>query len=435
MAETLLLTRNFDNPKALTLDGYIATGGYEGLKKALKMEKAAIVEEVKKANLRGRGGAGFPAGMKWSFLPKDHKGPKYLCVNADEGEPGTFKDGPLMEKDPHQMIEGVIIACYALDIHTAYIYIRGEFHKSIAIVDKALEECRTQGVFGDKIFGTDFKLAIWTHPGAGAYICGEETGLISSLEGKKGFPKLKPPFPAIKGLFDSPTIVNNVETLACVPHILTLGAEAFAALGVEKNGGTKLYCVSGQISKPGLYELSHATTLRQLLFDVCGGPRPGRTIKAVIPGGSSAPVLTADELDVRMDFDSLMKAGSMLGSAAIIVMDDSTSMVRALDNLLAFYAHESCGQCTPCREGTRWMNKILHDIAAGQGEVGDLDKVLNITDQMVGNTICVLADAAAFPARSFITKFRSEFETYIKGGQRLSLTGFKPEAAPALAAH
>ncbi|MES2201416.1 MAG: NADH-quinone oxidoreductase subunit NuoF [candidate division FCPU426 bacterium] len=428
MATPLYLTKNFKNPAAASYDGYVAGGGYAGLKKALSMAPADIIEEVKKANLRGRGGAGFPAGVKWGFLPKTD-GPKYMCVNADEGEPGTFKDGPLMELDPHQMLEGIAIACYALDIHTAYVYIRGEFYKAYRAVENAIDECYAKGIFGKGMMGSSFALECRPHPGAGAYICGEETGLISSLEGKKGFPKLKPPFPAIKGLFGKPTIVNNVETLACVPHIMTLGAEAWAALGCEKNGGTKLYCVSGQISRPGLYELPHSVTLKELLYDHCGGPLPGRTIKAVIPGGSSAKILKApDEIDVRMDFDSLGKAGSMLGSAAVIVMDDSTSLVRALDNLLRFYAHESCGQCTPCREGTRWISKLIHDIADGRGESGDLDKILDILTNMVGNTICVLADAAAFPAESFIKKFRPEFEEYVRRGKRMSITGWKEEA-------
>jgi NADH-quinone oxidoreductase subunit F len=431
MSSPIFLTKNFKNPEAQTYDGYVKAGGYAALKKALTMKPEEIIEEVKKGNLRGRGGAGFPAGVKWGFLPKNYTGPKYLCVNADEGEPGTFKDGPLMEFDPHQMLEGIAITCYATDIHSAYVYIRGEFHKAFRAVELAIEECYAKGIFGPNVMGSNFSLECRPHPGAGAYICGEETGLISSLEGKKGFPKLKPPFPAIKGLFDCPTLVNNVETLACVPHIINMGAEAWAALGCEKNGGTKLYCVSGQISKPGLYELPHSVTLKELLYDHCGGPLSGRTIKAVIPGGSSAKILKApDEIDVRMDFDSLGKAGTMLGSAAVIVIDDSTSMVRALDNLLRFYAHESCGQCTPCREGTKWISKIIRRVANGQGEIEDLDKILGILTNMVGNTICVLADAAAFPAESFIKKFRPEFEEYIKRGKRMSMTGWREEAVP-----
>jgi NADH-quinone oxidoreductase subunit F len=425
-----VLTKNFGNPAALSFDGYCANGGYAGLKKALAMQPQEIIDTVKAGNLRGRGGAGFPAAVKWGFLGKTD-GPKYLCVNADEGEPGTVKDGPLMENDPHQMIEGVIIACYALGIRQAYIYIRGEFYKAIRIVQAAVDEAYAKGVIGASVLGSGFGLDIAVHPGAGAYICGEETGLLSSLEGKKGMPKLKPPFPAIKGLYGAPTIVNNVETLACVPHILTLGVDAWNALGTEKNGGSKLYCVSGHVMKPGYYETRHSITLRELIYDVAGGTKPGRTLKAVVPGGSSSPILTAAEIDVRMDFDSLGKAGSMLGSAAVIVMDDSTSIVRALDNLMHFYSHESCGQCTPCREGTTWLHKIMERIVDGRGEEGDLDKMLDITGNMVGNTICVLADAAAFPVQSYIKKFRPEFEEYIRGRKRLSLIGHREEHASA----
>lgn len=424
------LTRNFHNPAALTYDGYVASGGYTALKKALGMQPTEIIDLVRAANLRGRGGAGFPAGVKWGFLPKTD-GPKYLCVNADEGEPGTFKDGPLMEKDPHQLVEGVAIACFALGIHSAYIYIRGEFYQSIRAVEKAVADAYAKGTLGKSVLGSGFALDIAVHPGAGAYICGEETGLLSSLEGKKGMPKLKPPFPAVKGLWGYPTIVNNVETLACVPHILNVGAEAWNALGCEKNGGTKLYCVSGHVVKPGYYELPHSITLRQLVYDVCGGMRPGHTLKAVVPGGSSSKILLPEEIDVRMDFDSLGKIGTMLGSAAVIVMDDSVSMVRALHNLLHFYSHESCGQCTPCREGTHWLYKILERIVNGHGKIEDLDRIQDICGNMVGNTICVLADAAVFPTESYIKKFRPEFEAYIRQGKRVSLLGGMAEAVPA----
>lgn len=423
------LTRNFGNAAALTVDGYKASGGYAGLKKALGMQPQEIIDLVKAGNLRGRGGAGFPAAVKWGFLGKTD-GPKYLCVNADEGEPGTVKDGPLMENDPHQMVEGIAIACFALGIKQAYIYIRGEFHKAIRTVQNAVDEAYAKGILGKSVMGSSYGLEVAIHPGAGAYICGEETGLLSSLEGKKGMPKLKPPFPAIKGLYGAPTIVNNVETLACVPHILVLGADAWNALGTEKNGGTKLYCISGHVQKPGYYETRHDITLRQLVYDVAGGPLPGRTIKAVVPGGSSSPIFKADEIDVRMDYDSVAKAGSMLGSAAIIVMDDRTSIVRALDNLLHFYSHESCGQCTPCREGTHWLHAISQRIVNGQGKIEDLDKMLGMLNNMVGNTICVLADAAALPTKSYITKFRQEFEDYIKAGKRISLIGHVEEKIP-----
>jgi NADH-quinone oxidoreductase subunit F len=424
-----VLTKNFGNPAALTFDGYAASGGYVSLKKALAMEPQAIIDMVKAGNLRGRGCAGFPAGVKWGFLAKTD-GPKYLCVNADEGEPGTVKDGPLMLNDPHLMIEGVAIACYALGIKQAYVYIRGEFYNAIRIVQKAIEDAYAKGVLGKSVMGSGFQLDVAVHPGAGAYICGEETGLLSSLEGKKGMPKLKPPFPAIQGLYGAPTIINNVETLCCVPKILELGVDAWNTLGTEKNGGSKLYCVSGHVQRPGVYETRHDITLRQLVWDVAGGPLPGRTIKAIVPGGSSSPILLPEDFDVRMDYDSVAKAGSMLGSAAVIVMDDRTSIVRALGNLMHFYSHESCGQCTPCREGTHWLHKINERIQDGKGEVADLDKMLDICDQMVGNTICVLADAAALPCRSYIRKFRAEFEDYIRNGKRLSLVGFQEEQAP-----
>jgi NADH-quinone oxidoreductase subunit F len=393
------------------------------------MEPQAIIDMVKAGNLRGRGGAGFPAGVKWGFLAKT-EGPKYLCVNADEGEPGTVKDGPLMLNDPHLLLEGVVISCYALGIKQAYVYIRGEFYQAIRVMQKAIEDAYAKGVLGKSVLGSGFGLDVAVHPGAGAYICGEETGLLSSLEGKKGQPKLKPPFPALKGLYGAPTIINNVETLCCVPKIVELGVDAWNALGTEKNGGSKLYCVSGHVQKPGVYETRHDITLRQLVYDVCGGPLPGRTLKAVVPGGSSSPILLPEEIDVRMDYDSVAKAGSMLGSAAVIVMDDRTSIVRALGNLMHFYSHESCGQCTPCREGTHWLHKIMERIVDGRGQAGDLDKMLDICDQMVGNTICVLADAAALPCRSYIRKFRAEFEQYIQDGKRLSLVGFQEEKAP-----
>ncbi|HTB22072.1 MAG TPA: NADH-quinone oxidoreductase subunit NuoF [bacterium] len=426
----LYLTKNFKNPAALTFDGYVASGGYVALKKALSMQPQEIIDLVKAGNLRGRGGAGFPAGVKWGFLGKT-EGPKYLCVNADEGEPGTVKDGPLMEFDPHQMIEGIAIACFALGIKWCYIYIRGEFYKAHRIVQKAVDEAYAKGVLGPKVMGSGFQLDVALHPGGGAYICGEETGLLSSLEGKKGFPKLKPPFPALKGLYGAPTIVNNVETLACVPHIINLGAEAWNALGTEKNGGTKMYNVCGHVMKPGYYETRHSITLRELIYDVCGGMKPGRTLKGVVPGGSSSPILLPSEIDVRMDFDSLGKAGTMLGSAAVIVMDDRTSIVRALDNLLHFYSHESCGQCTPCREGTHWLYLISQRIVNGEGKAGDVDRMLDICNNMVGNTICVLADAAALPTQSYIKKYRAEFDAYVLDGGRVGLLGNREEKAAA----
>jgi NADH-quinone oxidoreductase subunit F len=432
----LYLTRNFGRSEALSLKGYRDLGGFSAFDKALAMDPQALIDEVKKANLRGRGGAGFATGVKWGFLPKEDGGARYLVVNADEGEPGTFKDRPLMEQDPFQLLEGVMIASRAIRASAAYIYIRGEFKLSMARMQSAIDQAYEAGLLGQNALGRQDRFDVTLHPGAGAYICGEETALLESLEGKKGQPRLKPPFPALKGLFGRPTIINNVETLCCVPHIIALGSEAWGALGVEKNGGTKMFCVSGQVCKPGGYEFPHAVTLRELVEQHAGGALQGRTLKAVIPGGSSSPVLTAQELDVRMDFDSLMKAGSMLGSAAVIVMDDSTSMVRALHNLTAFYSHESCGQCTPCREGTHWLHRILTRIVEGNGKPEDLDRMLEICDQMVGKTICVLADACAFPVQSFIGKFRAEFEAYIKSGKKWSLTGWREETPRALpAAH
>jgi len=377
------------------------------------MTPAQVIEEVTEAKLRGLGGAGFPAGMKWSFVPKDSTKPKYLVVNADEGEPGTFKDRYIMERDPHALLEGMIIAAYAIGSHKAYVYIRGEYFRSAKRLQRAMHEAYGQGWLGKNIQGTDFDLDVVIHRGAGAYICGEETALLTSLEGGKGFPRLKPPFPAISGLFACPTIVNNVETLACVPFILRNGAERFAGIGTAKQGGTRLFCVSGHVVRPGVYEAPVSVTLRQLIA-AAGGVRDGNKLKAVIPGGISAKILTADEIDVAMDFHSLMAAGSMAGSGGVIVMDETTCMVQALDSAARFFADESCGQCSPCREGTGWVHRILRRIVEGNGSLQDLDELLAIAGDMEGNTICVFADAAAWPVQSYITKFRNEFEEYIR---------------------
>ncbi|MBW1872689.1 MAG: NADH-quinone oxidoreductase subunit NuoF, partial [Deltaproteobacteria bacterium] len=358
MAEKVLSAR-FETADSMSLATYQADGGYTALKKALEMKPEEVIEVVKASGLRGRGGAGFPAGLKWSFVPKESDKPKYLCVNADEGEPGTFKDRYIMELDPHAIIEGSAITCYAFGSNVAYIYVRGEFKLPIKRLEQALAEARQAGLVGKNVLESGFDFEMWVHPGAGAYICGEETALIESNEGHRGMPRLKPPFPAVVGLFGGPTVVNNVETLAFVPHIINKGADWFAGLGPEKNGGTKLYGVSGHVKKPGIYELPMGTPLREIIYDHCGGIRNDRELKAVIPGGSSTPVLTADEIDVNMDFDSLAKIGSMLGSGAIIVMDQTTCMVRAITRLGKFYAHESCGQCSPCREGVPWIHKIL----------------------------------------------------------------------------
>jgi NADH-quinone oxidoreductase subunit F len=411
-----VLSTRFADPAGTWWDAYVAGGGYGAARKALSMTPAEIIDEVSRANLRGLGGAGFPAGKKWSFIPKASTKPRYLVVNADEGEPGTFKDRYILERDPHALLEGLIIAAYAIGSHKAYVYIRGEYFESARRFDRAVEEARANGWLGQNIQGRGFDLDVVIHRGAGAYICGEETALLTSLEGGKGFPKLKPPFPAISGLFQCPTIVNNVETLACLPFILTHGADRFAALGTPRQGGTRLFSVSGHVNRPGLYEAPVSITLRELIERDALGVRDGRALKAVIPGGISAKVLTADEIDVRMDFDSLMAAGSMAGSGGVIVMDETTCMLEALQSAAKFFAHESCGQCSPCREGTGWMLRIVRRMAEGHGRLRDLDDLLAIASDMEGKTICVFADAAAWPVQSYITKFRAEFEQHILTG-------------------
>jgi NADH-quinone oxidoreductase subunit F len=372
---------------------------------------------VKTSNLRGRGGAGFPTGMKWSFLPKQSEKPVYLAVNADESEPGTFKDREIIEDDPHQLLEGIIITSYAIRCHTAYIYIRGEFERGVRVLEKAIAEAGAAGFLGKNILGIGFDLEVWVHRGAGAYICGEETGLIESLEGKRAYPRIKPPFPATHGLFGSPTIVNNVETLACVPHIVRRGADWFRSIGPEKSPGPKLFCVSGHVERPGTYELPMGTPLREIVYTHAGGIPNGRTLKAVIPGGASMPVFTPEEIDVPMDMDSVQKAGSFLGSAGVIVMDDTVCMVWALMVLERFFHHESCGQCTPCREGTGWLHRVLVALEEGRAAPRDVDLLLNIAGNMMGTTICALSDAAAMPARAFVTKYRPEFEQHAELGR------------------
>jgi len=412
-----VLSMRFKDSDGTWLAHYLADGGYLGARKALtSMTPAQVIEEVSTAKLRGLGGAGFPAGRKWSFVPKESTKPTYLVVNADEGEPGTFKDRYIMERDPHALLEGMIIAAYAIGSHKAYVYIRGEYFRSAKRLQRAVDEAYSQGWLGKDIQGTGFDLDVVIHRGAGAYICGEETALLTSLEGGKGFPRLKPPFPAISGLFSCPTIVNNVETLACVPFILRYGAEHFAAIGTEAQGGTRLFCVCGHVVRPGVYEEPVGITLRELI-EKAGGVRDGRKLKAVIPGGISAKILTADEIDVPMDFDSLRNAGTMAGSGGVIVMDETTCMVEALDSAARFFADESCGQCSPCREGTGWVHRILRRIMKGKGTIQDLDDLLAIAGDMEGKTICVFADAAAWPVQSYITKFRSEFEEYIRTGR------------------
>jgi NADH-quinone oxidoreductase subunit F len=409
-----VLTTHFADEQYRRVDRYLELGGYEALRKALSTPKERIVEEVKKANLRGRGGAGFPAGVKWGFLPKDLSRPRVLVVNADEGEPGTFKDRQIMAKAPHLLLEGIAIASYAMTIHVSYIYIRGEFVREAKILEDAIAEAYAKGFIGKNILGSGFDLDVTVHRGAGAYICGEETSLLNSLEGKRGWPRIKPPFPASVGAFGLPTIVNNVETIADVPWIVANGGEKFASLGVEKNGGTRLIGVSGPVNRPGVYELSAGVLLREVIYTHAGGLKDGKALKAVIPGGSSTPVLRPDEIDVTFDIESMGKIGTMPGSGGVIVIAEGTCMVRALSVLMKFYAHESCGQCTPCREGTGWLAKVVGRIENGQGREGDLELVLDVCDNMMGRTICPLADAAVMPAQSFIWKFREEFDRHIR---------------------
>jgi NADH-quinone oxidoreductase subunit F len=410
-----VLSRNFDRPDARTLGGYQATGGYEGLKRALTVGPDGIAAEVKKANLRGLGGAGFPTATKWGFIPAKRTGPVYLVVNADEGEPGTFKDRYILERDPHALIEGMLIAAVAIGCHTSFIYIRGEYVRSWRIFSAAVLEAEGAGLLGDSVLGSGFAHRIVVHRGAGAYICGEETGLISSLEGQKGWPKVKPPFPAIKGAFGQPTVVNNVETLAAVPHIVNRGGEWFAGLGSKTQGGTRLYSVSGHVARPGVYEASVSISLRQLI-ELAGGVRNGRALKAVVPGGSSAPLLRADEVDVTMDVDGLRGAGTMAGSAGVVVMDETTCIPEALHVVARFYAHESCGQCTPCRECTGWIYKITGRIMAGKGVPQDPDTILDVARRGGGTTICAFYDGAIGPYISYVEKFRSEFDHHIRQG-------------------
>ncbi|HWP44113.1 MAG TPA: NADH-quinone oxidoreductase subunit NuoF [Blastocatellia bacterium] len=406
-----ILLANTDKPDQTNIEKYRERGGYRALDKALKMEQSAIIEEVKASGLRGRGGAGFPTGMKWGFVPRNTGKPTYLLCNADESEPGTFKDRFLMERDPHLLIEGMAISCYALDCHLSYIYLRGEFEFLSYTIEKALDEAYTAGILGPSVMGRDFALDIYLHLGQGAYICGEETSLIESLEGYRGYPRIKPPFPATQGFLASPTVVNNVETLCAVPWIIENGAAAYAAIGTEKSKGTKLFSVSGHVAKPGVYEVDLGYPLLDFIYNEAGGIPNGRKLKAVIPGGSSVPVLRADECEgVLLDYESLLKAGSMLGSGGMIVFDDTTKMPEALSVIADFYAHESCGQCTPCREGTGWAAKILRNLVAGKGKKSDIDLLLKIADMMEGKTICPLADADVMPIRSFITKYREEFE-------------------------
>lgn len=413
-----LISKYFIPGKTFWLEDYLADGGYQAAKKVFQeMDAKGVIEEVKKSNLRGLGGAGFPTGMKWSFIPQNTGKPVYLTVNADEGEPGTFKDKYIMLHAPHLLLEGILITAFANNVHKAYIYIRGEYVEHYEVLQKAVKEAYAKGYLGKNIFGKNFDLDVVVHRGAGAYICGEETGLLESLEGKKGFPRLKPPFPAVVGLFGCPTVIDNVETLSYLPFIFNRGAEWFAKLGSEKNGGLRLFCVSGHVKKPGVYELPQGISLREIIYNYAGGIRDDRKLKAVVPGGISAAILSADEIDVGMDFDQLRAKGTMAGSGGVIVMDETTCMVKALYVAMRFYAHESCGQCSPCREGTGWVYRILGRIVKGKGRENDIKNLADICSFMGGTTICALADGAAMPLRSYPMKFKEEFEYYIREGR------------------
>ncbi|PYP73731.1 MAG: NADH-quinone oxidoreductase subunit F [Gemmatimonadetes bacterium] len=411
--ETVVLSKHFGDPEARTYKGWVRRGGYEALKNALATDPAAIIEEVKTSGVRGRGGAGFPTGLKWSFMPKEKTKPHYLCVNADESEPGTFKDREIMRWTPHALLEGTAIAAHAIRAEVTYIYVRGEFTEPLAILEKALAEASTAGVFGN--------MKIYLHRGAGAYICGEETAMMNSIEGKRGNPRIKPPFPAAAGVFGMPTTINNVETLVAVPHILKNGAAWYKGLSLSnpKSTGTKLFSVCGHLAKPGNYEVTMGFPLKDLLYELGGGMRPGRTLKACIPGGSSVPILNREESEsCLLDYEGCVEKGTMLGSGGVIVFDDSTDMVYQIMRLARFYAHESCAQCTQCREGTAWTTRILERILTGQGAMKDLDLLLDLADNMTGKTICVLSDSCAAPVVSGIKKFKSEFEAYITGKKR-----------------
>lgn len=409
-----VLSARFDIPNSHALDVYLQTGGYQALEKALKeMTPEQVIDEVKKSALRGRGGAGFSTGMKWSFVPKDSPNPKYVVVNADESEPGTFKDRLILEKDPHSMIEGAMIAAYAIDAHLAFIYIRGEYWYLKERLEQAIDEARQCGYVGKNILGTGFDCDIIVHPGAGAYICGEETALLESLEGKRGYPRIKPPFPAVVGVYSCPTVINNVETLASVPPIILKGGDWFRQLGTEKSGGTRLFAVSGHVARPGMYERPLGYPLKKLIED-CGGMRHGKKLKAVIPGGTSAPILTAEEAEtITLDFEALAAVGSMLGSGGVIVMDEDTDIVQATYRCIKFYAHESCGWCVPCREGTHWLVKIFQRLMRGGGTEKDIEMLVELSDNMFGRTHCPLGDAAAWAVAPAVKKFRADFERYI----------------------
>jgi NADH-quinone oxidoreductase subunit F len=413
--ETRVLGEHFGDPGARTLEGWKQRGGYQALRQALGMAPGDVVDIVKRSGLRGRGGAGFPTGVKWSFMPRDDsRQPHYLLINADESEPGAFKDRELCRWTPHQLIEGALIGAHAIRAKHIYIYIRGEFFEPAQIVARAIEEAYAAGCAGSDVMGSGAAIDITLHLGAGAYICGEETALMNSLEGRRGQPRIKPPFPAAVGVFGQPTTINNVETLCAVPHIIRNGAEWYRQWGTAQSPGTKLFNMSGHLVRRGNFELPLGFNLKELIYDVCGGIRDGRTLKAVIPGGSSVPILAASEIDIAMDYESVAAAGSMLGTASVIVMDDRTNIVKQVRRMVDFYAHESCGQCTPCREGTAWLGRILRRIENGYGRPEDLDTLLELGTNMTGTTICVLSDSAAAPVASSIAKFKEDYLDLIR---------------------
>jgi NADH-quinone oxidoreductase subunit F len=414
---TKIVTANWADPNAAGIDGYLANGGYEGLKKALGMSSAEVIDVVKASGLRGRGGAGFPTGVKWSFVPQNTGKPTYVVSNFDESEPGTYNNRELIEREPHQFLEGLAIAAYAIGSHTAFVYCRGEFLWAGTVLKRAIAEAYDKGFFGTGIAGSAYDLEVVLHRGAGAYICGEETALLSSLEGYRGQPRLRPPFPAVEGLYEAPTLINNVETLCNVPHILTKGAEWFAKIGPEKSPGTKVFSVSGKVERPGNYELPMGTPLRTLLEDHAGGVLGGKRLKAWTPGGSSTPMLTHEHLDVGLDFESVQAAGSLLGTGAIIVMDETDCIVEATRRLVEFYAHESCGKCTPCREGTWWGSRVLSRIESGFGREEDLPLLDDLGTNILFRAFCALADGAVSPIQSSLKYFRDEYEQHIRDGR------------------
>jgi NADH-quinone oxidoreductase subunit F len=424
-----LLFKGIDEPDLHTLDGYERVGGYEALRKALAMSREQVLHELEASALRGRGGAGFAMGKKVSFLPKGGMD-KYLVCNADESEPGAFKDRELMQKSPHMLIEGMIIAAYAGGINRAFIFVRGEYQLQAERLEAAVEDAKAKGYLGDRILGSDHSLILWVHRGAGAYICGEETALLDALEGKRGNPRLKPPFPANQGLYQGPTLVNNVETLSTVPTIVRMGGEEYAKLGTTGSTGTKVVSISGHVQRPGNYEIELGIPSREIIYDLAGGPPEGREIKLWFPGGSSSPVLTKDDLDLSYDFDTLAKAGSMLGSGSIIIVDDSTSVVDVALKVAKFYRHESCGKCTPCREGTNWTVKMLERIDTGEATPMDLDIMAGVQENIIGNCLCVLGDSMAMPIGSMVAKFREEFEAHIEAARAANDLATTDEAPP-----